>query len=179
MKRRWFKFLGPMLGLVVAVSLFLVSVSPAVGATPSQVTVSATGSYVSYTANQTTYNFGTVASSSTTNTSGNWILFTNTSSVSTNISVQMLAATWTSAGTGWTHSDTAAGANTTAMKANSSNATTWATSVFVKFNAPYSEIATSVAAAASIISGLSLLAPTSFPDGNTNNNTVQFNYYSS
>jgi hypothetical protein len=153
---------------------------PALGGTTADVTVTAQGSFVSYTANQTTYNFGIVAASSTTNTSANWILFTNTSSVSTNISVKMLATTWTSTGSGWTHSDTAAGVNTAAMKAESGNVTTWNGGVFVKYAASFNEITTAaVAAGASYTSGLSLLAPTSFTDGVSNNNTVRFSFYQS
>ena len=132
---------------------------------------------VSYTANQTTYNFGIVVASSTTNTTANWILFTNSSTVSTNISVQMLASTWTATSGGWTHSDSTAGVNTVAMKAASGNTTTWQTSEFIKYNAPFNIIAGEVPANSNYVSGLSLLAPTSFTNGVSNNNTVRFNFY--
>ena len=172
-RKGWFKLLT----FVMVIALVLVPTVPALAATTADVTVTATGAFVSYTANQTSYAFGIVAASSTTNTTGTWILFTNTSSVSTNISVKMLATTWTSAGSGWTHSDTAAGVNTEAMKANSSNATTWASSVFVKYAATFNEIGTAIAANSNYTSGLSLLAPTSFTDGVSNNNTVRFSFY--
>lgn len=170
------------LPVVIALVMLLGIAIPAMGATTADVTVTATGAFVSYAANQTTYNFGIVNTSSTTNTSGVWIEFTNSSTVSTNISVKMLANAWTSAGTGWTHSDTAAGANTAAMKANSDNTIAWSTSVFIKYTAPFNEIAQAVAPSAGVIkvnSGLSLLAPTSFTDGNTNNNTIRFSFYAS
>jgi hypothetical protein len=68
--------------------------------------------------------------------------------------------------------------NTAAMKANSSNATTWSTSVFIKFATAYNEIAQSVGVGASVFTGISLLAPTSFTDGSSNNNTIRFTFYS-
>ena len=161
----------------IALTLILTMAIPAFAATNADVTVTAAGAYVSYTANQTSYAFGTIAASSTTNTTGTWVLFTNTSSVSTNISVKMLANTWTSSGSGWTHSDSASNNNTVAMKANSSNSTTWATSVFIKYSASFSEIGTAIAANSNYASGLSLLAPTIFTDGASNNNTIRFSFY--
>lgn len=143
-------------------------------ATSAQVTVTATGAYVSFTANASAYNFGTVAAGSTTNSSGEYIAFTNGSTVSTNTSVRMLAAAWTG---GWTHSDSAAGADTAAMKANSSNTTAWSSSVFVKFNTAYNEIAQGVGVGATICTGLSLLAPLTLSNGNTCNNTVMYSFY--
>lgn len=163
--------------LAIILVLLLSWVIPATAATTADVTVTATGAFVSYTSNATTYAFGVINASSTTNTSGVYIAFANTSSVSTNISVRMLAATWTSAGAGWTHSDTAAGVNTAAMKANSGNTTAWSASVFIKFNTAYNEIAQSVGAGSTVCSGLSLLAPTSFTDGVSNNNTIRFSFY--
>ncbi len=137
------------------------------------------GVTVNYTVNQSSYSFGIVNPSATVNTTGNWILFTNSSSVSTNISVKMLAATWTSSGSGWTHNDSAAGVNTATMKAASDNGTTWSSSVFVKYTAPFNEIGSNIAANSNYTSGLSLLAPTSFTDGSSNNNTVRFSFYTS
>jgi len=147
-------------------------------ATSADVSVTARGAFVSYTAGQTTYNFGTVAASSTTNTTVGWLVFTNLSSVTTNISVQMLATTYTSTGAGWTHSDTAAGVNTAAMKASSNNGTpTWdASTVFVKFTAPYNWLVSTNPIGSDYKTGLSLLAPTSFTDGFSNNNTVRFTF---
>ena len=171
-RKGWFKLLT----FVIVLSLVLVPTIPTLAATTADVTVQAQGAYVSYTSNVSTYNFGVVAASSTTNTSGNYILFTNTSSVSTNISVKMLADTWTSTGTGWTHSDTAAGANTAAMKAWTNNGT-WNGGVFIKYNATFNEIGSSIAANSNYVTGLSLLAPTSFTDGVSNNNTVRFSFY--
>ncbi len=168
--------------LLVVVAAIVAAILPASGvlaATSADVTVTATGAFVSYTANESAYAFGIVAASSVTNTTGNKILFTNTSSVATNISVKMLATTWTSTGAGWTHHDSAAGVNTVAMKASSDNGTTWSTSVFVKFAAPALEVGVSIAANSNYVSGLSLLAPTSFTDGASNNNTVRFSFYQS
>lgn len=165
--------------VAVMLALLLLPVIPAIAATTADVTVTATGAFVSYTSNVSSYAFGIINASTTTNTSGVYIGFTNTSSVSTNASVRMLAATWTSTGAGWTHSDTAAGVNTAAMKANSSNTTAWSSSEFIKFNTPYNEIAQSVGVGATINTGISLLAPTSFTDGASNNNTIRYTFVSS
>jgi hypothetical protein len=174
-----YKGLRYLVNLVIILALLLVCAVPVFAQTSADVTVTATGAFVGYTASQTTYAFGIIAASSTTNTTANWILFTNTSSISTNISVKMLATTWTAAADGWTHSDTAAGVNTAAMKAGSGNTSTWQTSVFIKFAAPFNEIAQGVAANSNYVSGLSLLAPTSFTNGNSNNNTIRFSFYQS
>jgi len=166
-----------LLPFVLALVMVFGITIPAGAATTADVSVTATGAFVSFTSNVSSYDFGTVSTSSTTNSSGTHIGLTNGSSVTTNISVKVLAATWTSAGTGWTHSDTAAGANTVAMKANSTNDTSWGTSVFVKYNSAFNEIATNLAAGATVLTGLSLLAPTSYVDGNSNNNTMRFTIY--
>jgi hypothetical protein len=163
--------------LSMVVMLALTPVVPVLADTTADISVTATGAFVSFSSNVSSYNFNTIAASSTTNTSGTHIGLTNISSVTTNISVKALADTWTSVGSGWTHSDTAAGVNTVAMKANSSNATTWASSEFIKFNAPFNEIDSNIAAGATVLTGLSLLAPTSFTDGSSNNNTIRFTIY--
>ena len=180
MKKPFYKIsvIRILLSLLVATALLLIPVCNALAATTADVTVTATGAFVSYTSNASAVQFGVVNTSTTTNTSSAFILFTNASSVSSNISVKMLANAWTSAGTGWTHSDTAAGANTAAMKASSANSSTWSTAVFVKYAAAFNEIAQSVAVGGNVITGLSLLAPTSFTDGSSNNNTVRFSFYS-
>lgn len=180
-EKRWmWKKLRIGIAVLVAMVLALFIAVPTLGATSVNVTITAQGAFVSYTANQSSYDFGIVAASSTTNTTANWILFTNTSSVSTNISVVMLATTWTAAVAGWTHSDTARGNNTAAMKASSGNATTWGDGVFIKFAATANEINTAaIPAGYNYVSGLSLLAPTIFMNGNSNNNTVQFAFYQS
>ena len=166
-------FLPCVLALVLVLSVAI----PAGAATTADVSVTATGAFVSFTSNVSTYDFGTISASSTTNMSGTHIGLTNASTVTTNISVKMLANAWTSVGTGWTHSDTAAGANTAAMKANSGNDTGWGTTVFVKYAAPANTIAANLGAGATVLTGLSLLAPTTFTDGSSNNNTVQFTIY--
>ncbi len=168
-----------LISLVLSLTLILVGAMPVLAGTSADVTVSASGAFVSYSANETDYAFGVVAASSTSNTTGNKILFDNTSSVTTNISVKMLANAWTAAAAGWTHSDTAAGVNTAAMKAASDNGTTWSTSVFIKYTAPFNEIGVSIGANCDYTTGLSLLAPTDFTNGNSNNNTIRFSFYQS
>ncbi len=170
--------------IVALFTLFLVGILsfvfavPAFAAITADVTVTASGAFVGYSSNATAYDFGQVNASSTTNSSGVYVKFTNASSVTTNISVKMLATTWTASAAGWTHSDTAIGVNTAAMKANSSNSSTWSSAVFVKFAADFNEVAQSVAVGGDVQTGLSLLAPTEFTNGNTNNNTVRFSFYS-
>jgi hypothetical protein len=125
------------------------------------------------------YDFGTIQPSSTTNTTGNYFTITNNSTISTNSTIQMLASTWTSSGSGWTHSDNASGVNTVAVKVSTDNGTTWSASSFVKYNAPYNTVWTNLAAASSFKFGLSLLAPTSFNDGASNNNTIRITAFQS
>lgn len=178
--RKLYRYIASIIvGIAMAIVILSMVAMPVLGATTADVTISAQGKYVSFSCNASDYDFGLVDTSSTTNTTGTWALFTNTSSISTNTSVRMLADTWTSSGTGWTHSDSAAGANTAAVKANSSNDTTWGTNVFVKYNAPFNEIQSDVEANSNFLSGLSLLAPTSLDDGYANNNTVRFTIYAS
>ena len=128
---------------------------------------------VAISVSPTSYDFGTVSVGSTTNTTGNYFAITNTSGVTTNATIQMLAANWTASASGWTHSDSAAGANTAAMKASTDNGTTWSSSVFVKYNSAYETLWTNLGANANVVFGLSLLAPTSLVNGNSNNNTVR------
>ncbi len=176
-KKNKFKLLKILVPVVIAVTLAILPVIGVLAATTADIAVTAQGKFVSFSSNVSTYDFGLVAESSTTNMTGTWIGFTNTSSVSTNISVKMLATAWEAAAAGWTHSDTVVGANTAAMKANSTGDLTWTTSVFVKFTAPFNEVKTGLAASTPFATGLSLLAPTSFTNGNSNNNTVRFSIY--
>ena len=169
------------LSVIAVVTLLILVSSPALADTTADVTVTATGKFVSITDNTTTYDFGQVAASSTTNTSLQLVLITNTSSVATNATISVTTNVWTSAGAGdWTHSDSAAAANTAAMKAQSNNVSAvWGTGdVFVKFTGP-SQIIDSVAANSNWLYGLSLLAPTDFTDGQENSIIVRITAYAS
>jgi len=168
------------LSVIAVVTLLILVSSPAFAAGTADVTVTATGKFVSITDNTTTYGFGSVAESSTTNTSLSLVLITNTSSVATNATISVTFNEWSSSGDNWTHSDSAAAANTAAMKAQSENVSAvWGTGdVFVKYTSP-SQIITDVAAGSNWLYGLSLLAPTSFVDAYENTITVRITAYAS
>lgn len=157
--------------LVLSLVLVIGLVSPALAATTADVTVTATPSYVAITSSQTSYNFGVVAASSTPSTATTWALITNTSTVQTDQTISVLAATW-SGGVTWTHSDTnAPGADTAGMLSNKGG--TWGTGdVIIKYTTP-NDIATNQAALTNYSFGLKLTAPTSFTDGVEKSITVR------
>lgn len=171
--------------LIVSIAIALALVcfigAPVFAGSTADVTVTATGKFISITCNETDYSFGSVAMSSTTNTTTSRFLITNTSSVTTNNTVGVTTNVWTATGSNdWTHSDSAPAANTAAMKAQSSNVSAiWGTGdVFVKFTGP-SEVITNVAANSNWLYGLSLLAPTEFTDGDENSIIVRITAYAS
>jgi hypothetical protein len=165
------KSLNILIAFIFAIAMTIMFAIPTLGATTADVTVTATPEYIAIADNATTCDFGTVAASSSTNTSTSYIAITNTSSVQTDITVAVTGATWTG-GTPWTHSDTAtAGADTVGLKAN--RAGTWGTGDVIVKNASPNYIYENCPATTNFNYGLALIAPTSFSDGVQKTNTVR------
>jgi len=160
-----------LIGVLLALVLVLIPATPALAATDADVTVTATPAYVAIADNVTSYDFGIVTASSTSNTSANYTGITNTSSVQTDITIAVTTNTW-AGGVTWTHSDTATpGADTAGMKANRGG--TWGIGdIIVKFASP-NYIYENAPAATNFDYGLQLIAPTSFGDGVQKSITVR------
>ena len=139
--------------------------------TNADVTVNATPEYISIAVNVTTYNFTAVGAGTWTNTTTGHFGITNTSTVTTNNTIRVLASTWVG-GTAWTHSDTATpGSDTVALKSN--KAGTWGTGdVIVQYTDPQI-LASNQAATIDWAFGLALGAPTEFSDGVQKGNCVR------
>jgi len=136
----------------------------------ADVTVNATPAFVEISVNASSYNFGTVAASSTTNTSVGYFGITNGSTVQTDQTISVTTATW-SGTEGWLHSDAGtAGDNTTAMFSNN---TTWGVSDVTIKNAAPNYIQENLPALTSYDFGLSLWAPTVLYDGSEKTITVR------
>lgn len=158
---------------LLAMPLFGVYVAKSVrAATTADVTVNATPSYVAITDNTTSVDFGIVVASTTENTSTSLIAITNDSTVQTDQTIAVLSSSWSSGGSGWTHSDTAtAGANTAGLKSNRGG--TWGTGdVIIKYASP-NYIYEDCPADQDYAYGLGLQVPTSFTDGYENTITVR------
>lgn len=155
--------LGLILTCVLLVTPIIQSV-PAFALTTADVDINATPEYVAISVNNTTYSFGTVAASSVNNTTTAYFYIDNTSTVQTDQTIKVTAASW-SGGVTWTHSDTATpGADTAGLKANKGG--TWGVGdVIVKAAAAFNNIAENQGATTDYGFGLQLLAPTSFGDG--------------
>ena len=160
-----------LISLLVALTLVLLPATGVFAATTADVAVTATPAFIAITDNVTSYDFGVVAASSTTQSNEDWVGITNTSTVQTDITIAVTSATW-AGGVTWTHSDTAtAGVDTAGLKSNRGG--TWGVSdVIVKFNAP-NYIYENCPAATSFTYGIQLKAPTSFGDGVEKSNTVR------
>ena len=108
---------------ILILALILLPVTPAMAATTADVTVTAQLSFIGYTDNVSSYDYGLVATSSTTNSSTSWVGITNTSSIQTDITIAVTTENW-SGGIEWVHSNTATpGANTAGL--NSNRGGTW------------------------------------------------------
>lgn len=153
------------LALILALSLVFFIAVPVYGATTADVTVTATPSGIAISDNCAAYDFGTVATSSTTNSSTNYIGITNTSSIQTDITIAVTTANWTG-GTEWIHDNTAtAGADTAGM--NSNRGGTWGTGEVIVESSDGGTpnyIYENCPATTNFDYGISLLAPTSFSD---------------
>ena len=159
------------LSIILALMVLLVPAVPAFAATTADVEVTATPAFVAIADNQTEYDFGVVATSTTPYTSENWSGITNTSTVQTDITISVTGATW-SGGVTWTHSDTCTpGADTAGLKANRGG--TWGVSDIIIKNAAPNYIYENCPALTDFDYGLKLWAPTSFTDGVEKSITVR------
>lgn len=140
-------------------------------ATTADISVNATPAFVGISCNVSTYNFGTVAASSTTNTSTSYFGITNSSTVQTDQTISVTTASW-SGGPGWTHNDSGTpGDNATAIKAN--KAGSWGTGDVIVKNAAPNYIAENQTATTDYAFGLGLWAPTVLYDGAEKTITVR------
>ena len=159
------------LSILLALTLILIPATSAFAATTADVTVTATPAYVAIADNQTSYDFGVVATSTTPSTSENWCAITNTSTVQTDITISVTGATW-SGGVTWTHSDTCTpGADTAGLKTNRGG--TWGVSDIIIKNAAPEYIYENCPALTDFDYGIKLWTPTSYTDGVEKENTVR------
>jgi len=135
----------------------------ALAATDADINVTATPAFVGIASDQASYDFGVVAASATPSTTTTWATITNTSTVQTDQTISVTAASW-AGGVTWTHSDTnTPGANTAGMLSNKGG--TWGIGDVIVKNAAPNYIAENQAATTNYQFGLKLSAPTSFTDG--------------
>lgn len=151
------------LGVILAILSILVFTVPAMAATTADISVTATPTYIAISCDQASYDFGTVAASTDENTATDWATITNSSSVQTDQTISVTAASWAGGAT-WTHSDTAtAGADTAGLLANKDG--TWGVSDIIIKNASPNFISENQGAGGTYSFGIKLVAPTSFTDG--------------
>jgi len=168
--KHYLKDLKGKLCIFLILAMLLVGLVPIIAATTADVTVTATFAFVGISANASSYNFGVVAASSTTNTPLTLVAITNSSTVATNITISVTASTWTG-GVAWTHSDTATpGADTVGLKAGKTGGSV--SDVIVKYASP-NAIYSNCPASTNFTYGMQLLAPTSGSDGVQKSNTVR------
>lgn len=160
------------IAILTVALLILLWASPALADTTADVTVTATPAYIALSDNTSSVDFGVVAASSTTHTAEDHIAVTNTSTVQTDITIEV-TGDWTG-GVGWTHSNTATpGEDTAGMEANRDG--TWGVGdVIVETTAGSPNyIYENCPATTNFNYGIELLAPTSFTDGVQKTNTVR------
>ena len=161
-RKLWKKLAGG-ITLLTALSFLLLWCSPALAATTADVTVTATPSYISITATNTTYDFGAVVESSYTNTTTAYFPIVNSCSVISDNTISAVTGNWTG-GTEWIHDDTATpGIVTAGLTSNQEGA--WGTGDVIVQNAVPQLIADDQAATTNWSFGLNLLAPTAYHDG--------------
>lgn len=157
------------------VLLFAMSV-PAIAST-DDIAVSATPAGLSISVSPDTWVVNSpdpVAASTNYSTALTYFTITNGSTVVTDIEIKVTGATWTSAGSGWTHSDTAtAGVNTVGLLSNIEGGEWGTLDVIVKAAAAFNMLEEDLAASTNLKFGLGMLTPTSFTDLNANSNTVR------
>lgn len=158
---------------VIALLAMLTFGGPAIAATTADVTVTFTPAYIAIADNASSYDFGVLTASSTTNTSTSYVAITNTSTVQTDMTIEITTANWTG-GNDYVHSNTATpGADTVGMNSNNSS---WGTNdVIVESSVTGTPnyIYENCPAGVSYSYGISLLAPTSFSDGVQKTATVR------
>lgn len=152
------------LGLILALALVALLATPAIAATTQDVSVTATPSYISISNSPNSFDFGTVATSSTPNTTTGWFTITNSSTVATDIDIK--ANGWTG-GAGWSWG--AAGADTGRLAASDDDGTYNVTIIAV--DTDY-ELKDNLAAVTNQDWELELQAPSSFSFGDEQTTTV-------
>ena len=165
------KWIGRLIPIVLLALLSMLVPAQVFASTNAEVTVNATPEYIGITVNVTDYDFAGVGAGTWTNTTTGHFGITNTSTVTTNNTIKVLASTWIG-GTPWTHSDTATpGSDTVALKSNKGGS--WGTGdVIVAYTNPL-VLASSQAAMTDWAFGLALGAPTEFSDGVQKGNRVR------
>jgi hypothetical protein len=163
-----------LLGVILAVVLILLPTTAALAGT--DVAVYATPDFIGVSVSPVSYNFSTVAPSSTTNSTTSYFTVTNTASVNITVDIYVTGATWTG-GVAWTHSDTCEiGADTAGLKANQEG--TWgAGDIIVTHSETYNQIVTNQPAFDDFSFGLGLWAPSSMSDGIEKTNIVRIAAY--
>lgn len=160
-----------LLSLVLSLMLVVGLVSPVLAATDADVDITATPAYIAISDNASSYDFGVVATSSTPTTDTSYVAITNTSTVQTDITISVTAASW-AGGVTWTHSDTATpGADTAGLESNRGG--TWESGDIIVKNAAPNYIYENCPALTDFDYGLQLIAPTSFGDGVQKSITVR------
>lgn len=153
----------------------IVFASPVEAVTTANITITVTPGVIGISCNVSEspgYDFGTVLVGTTAQTDEEYFGIDNTSTVLTNHSIGVTAATWTGGATAWTHDDSATpGADTIGVKANKGG--TWGVGdIIVKTDAS-TDIATNQAITTDYSFGLELLMPTSSTVNNQKTNVVQ------
>ena len=165
------KWIGRLVPIVLLALLSMLVPAQVFASTNADVTVNATPEYIGIAVNVTTYDFAGVGAGTWTNTTTGHFGITNTSTVTTDNTIKVLASTWVG-GTAWTHAeDGVPGSNTVALKSNKGG--TWGTGdVIVAYTTPL-VLASSQAATTDWAFGLALGAPTEFSDGVQKGNCVR------
>ena len=165
------KWIGRLVPIVLLALLSMLVPAQVFASTNADVTVNATPEYISIAVNVTTYNFTAVGAGTWTNTTTGHFGITNTSTVTTNNTIRVLASTWVG-GTAWNHAeDGVPGSNKVALKSNKGG--TWGTGdVIVAYTTPL-VLASNQAATTDWAFGLALGAPTEFSDGVQKGNCVR------
>lgn len=160
-----------LIAAMIVVILNMAFVIPVFADTSATVTVTYTVEYIAIADNVTAYDFGTVATSSTTDSLTGYFGITNTSSVQTDNKISVTGDTWTG-GTAHTHSNTAtAGADTVGLKSSNGDG---AFDVVVQADSAVPQyIQEDIAASTNWTYEMRLLAPTGTSDGVQKTNTVK------
>lgn len=161
---RKFKRLIVTLGLVLV--LMASFAAPAMAATSDDVTVTATPTYIAITNAPSTQGYGVIGLSSTNDTSAFYFTITNSSTVTTNISIW---GTDFTGGAGWTlSSDGSVGADTAGMYAGTVSGSF---DVVVEAS-PGNTLKSSLASSTDTSWHLRLMGPSSVTDGAEKSSTV-------
>lgn len=158
-----------LVGIIVAlVTICLIPMSVlATGGTTQNIAVTATGSEVNITCDQTTWEIGTVSASETviTGTGSNWGTITNNSTEAVNVTIH--GHDMTGSGVTWTLADDSVpGAATIGILFSKDDGDGvydegWTATNYVKKSTSYVEVATGLANAGTQLFGMKFFAPTS------------------